>query len=126
MSDEDVRMLALPEIERAEERLAVISQDWALRAHYEQRIKAEMDERSWRADHLELWESERQKLEEEKQKLRERAEQAEQAARQAVLDMCELLGIAVTAERQALLEKLDLGGLEQLRQHLKQQRAWPA
>jgi hypothetical protein len=118
----------------------VISQDWALRAQYEQRIKAEMDERSWRADHLELWESERQKLEEEKQKLeeekqklRERAEQAEQAARQAeqaarqaVLDMCELLAIAVTAERQAHLEKLDLAGLEQLRQHLKQQRAWPA
>jgi hypothetical protein len=44
----------------------------------------------------------------------------------AVGDLCELLGIVLTAEQQAHLEALDLAGLAALRAHLKQHRAWPA
>ena len=40
--------------------------------------------------------------------------------RVAVMDLCEVLGISLT------MAQLDLGGLESLRQHLKQHRAWPA
>jgi hypothetical protein len=43
----------------------------------------------------------------------------------AVRDLCELLGIALTAEQQTHLDTLDLAGLGALRAHLKQHRAWP-
>jgi hypothetical protein len=43
----------------------------------------------------------------------------------AVGDLCELLGIVLTAEQQAHLEALDLAGLAALRAHLKQHRSWP-
>lgn len=46
--------------------------------------------------------------------------------RQALLDLCEVLGIEVTAERHAALAGMDLTQLGALRVHLKQQRAWPA
>ena len=45
--------------------------------------------------------------------------------RQAIVDLCELLGVEMTAERRAYLGALLLSELEELRQHLKQQRAWP-
>jgi hypothetical protein len=50
----------------------------------------------------------------------------ERGLRAAVRDLCELLGIALTAEQQAHIEALDLAGLGVLRAHLKQHRAWPA
>jgi len=46
--------------------------------------------------------------------------------RAAVADLCELLGVSLTAARQADLAALDLAGLEALRQHLKAHKAWPA
>jgi flagellar biosynthesis/type III secretory pathway protein FliH len=46
--------------------------------------------------------------------------------RAAVLDLCEVLGLELTEARKAHLAGLDVAGLEALRQHLKQHRAWPA
>jgi flagellar biosynthesis/type III secretory pathway protein FliH len=46
--------------------------------------------------------------------------------RAAVTDLCELLGIELTGERQARLAALDLAGLTALRQHLKTHRTWPS
>jgi flagellar biosynthesis/type III secretory pathway protein FliH len=43
----------------------------------------------------------------------------------AVQDLCEVLGIDLTEERQELLKRMDLPMLEALRTHLKQHRAWP-
>jgi hypothetical protein len=44
----------------------------------------------------------------------------------AVLDLCELLGVELSAERRAHLAALDLPGLEALRANLKATKAWPA
>jgi hypothetical protein len=46
--------------------------------------------------------------------------------RTAVADLCELLGIELTAEREAHLGTLDAAGLTALRQHLKAHKAWPS
>jgi uncharacterized protein len=46
--------------------------------------------------------------------------------RAAVLDLGELLGVAVTDEQRAQLEVMGVGELEGLRQALKQTRRWPA
>jgi hypothetical protein len=52
-------------------------------------------------------------------------ESAKKEAREAVKDLCEVLGIELSPERQQGLEKLDLPALSALRKHLKQHRAWP-
>ena len=44
--------------------------------------------------------------------------------RQAITDLCEVLGIELTPEREAQLRELDLEGLTALRTHLKRDRAW--
>jgi flagellar biosynthesis/type III secretory pathway protein FliH len=49
----------------------------------------------------------------------------EAALREAILDLCEVLGLAVTEERRADLQARDLPGLDALRTHLKTHRAWP-
>ncbi len=49
----------------------------------------------------------------------------EEAQRVAILDLCEVLGLAVTAEQHADLQARDLAGLEALRIHLKTHRSWP-
>jgi hypothetical protein len=46
--------------------------------------------------------------------------------RAAVETACDLLDIELTEARKAHLAGLDVAGLEALRQHLKQHRAWPA
>lgn len=46
--------------------------------------------------------------------------------REAVEDLCELLGVELTGERRAQVERLDLEGLEALRAHLKLHRGWPS
>ncbi len=46
-------------------------------------------------------------------------------ARAAIVDMCELLGIALSPAQREHLASLDLDGLSQLRGHLKQHQAWP-
>lgn len=43
-----------------------------------------------------------------------------------ILEVCELLGIDVTPERQAFLDGLNREGLAQLRQQIKTTRAWPS
>lgn len=48
-----------------------------------------------------------------------------EGVREAVEDLCELLAISLTDERRAYLARLDLAGLELLRQHLKRLRSWP-
>jgi hypothetical protein len=57
--------------------------------------------------------------------LREGREEVLRVARQAILDLCEVLGLAVTEERRADLQARDLPGLDALRTHLKTHRAWP-
>lgn len=52
-------------------------------------------------------------------------DEGRQALRAAIEDMAELLGLEVNASRRTALASLDLAGLESLRRHLKQQRAWP-
>jgi len=47
-------------------------------------------------------------------------------ARLAIEDVCELLGIELTADRRALLEQANLADLQTLRLKLKSQKAWPA
>ena len=44
--------------------------------------------------------------------------------RQAITDLCDVLGIELTPEREAQLRELDLEGLTALRTHLKRDRAW--
>lgn len=47
------------------------------------------------------------------------------AERRAVADLCKVLGIPRTPEREAWVQGLDLPRLGELRAHLKQRRAWP-
>ena len=54
-----------------------------------------------------------------------RAEGELKGVRMAVADLCEVLGITLTPAQQEYLAGLDLAGIEGLRQHLKQHRAWP-
>lgn len=49
----------------------------------------------------------------------------DEGLRAAVRDLCELLAIDLTAERSALVAKLDRVGLDTLRTHLKAERRWP-
>ena len=44
---------------------------------------------------------------------------------QAIMDVCEILGIELTPERRDQIEQLDAAQLSQLRTHLKSARAWP-
>jgi hypothetical protein len=48
-----------------------------------------------------------------------------QELREAVVDLCELLGIAVDAERLARLETASVEALVELKRHVKLHRAWP-
>jgi type I site-specific restriction endonuclease len=114
MTSAEVHELAMSDIEKAEEQLQVISQDRILRAQYEARMKAERDAIAWEQDHIDQWREEGERI------------GIEIGLRQAILDMSDLLGIAVSGERREWLETLDLGQLEQLRTQLKQTRAWPA
>ena len=43
---------------------------------------------------------------------------------QAIADLCEVFGVELTPEREALLKQLDLEQLTALRTHLKRTRAW--
>ena len=56
---------------------------------------------------------------------RGREEGREEGRREAVRDLCEVFGLALTAEQEADLARRDLDGLEQLRVDLKRTRAWP-
>lgn len=47
------------------------------------------------------------------------------AERRMMADLCDVLGIAYTPEREAWVRGLDLVQLASLRAHLKQRRAWP-
>lgn len=49
----------------------------------------------------------------------------EREARLAIADICEMLGLELTAARRGHLEQLNLQGLEALRAHLKTHRMWP-
>ncbi|XXX78780.1 Uma2 family endonuclease [Sorangium sp. So ce134] len=48
-----------------------------------------------------------------------------QGLRAAVKDVCELLGIALSPEREAALDAMDEAALGALREHLKHHRRWP-
>lgn len=50
----------------------------------------------------------------------------EKTLRQAVMDLCEVVGVEITPQRRAQIQELDMEGLERLRQGLKQTRAWPS
>ena len=45
--------------------------------------------------------------------------------RLVVADLCEVLGVDLTAEREGMLQRLDLEQITELRAHLKRDRAWP-
>ena len=47
-----------------------------------------------------------------------------QGLQQAITDLCEVLGIELTPERRAQIERLDLAQLAELRVHLKSTRTW--
>jgi hypothetical protein len=49
----------------------------------------------------------------------------EEGLRAAICDLCEVFSVQLTPARQEHLTGLDLAGLEALRAHLKQHRAWP-
>src|SRR5438445_680724 len=95
----------MSEIEKAEEQLRIISQDRALRAQYEARMKAQRDAIAWEKDHEDKWKAE--------------------GKREALLTACELLGIVVSPERSAELALLNLERLDQLLQQIKKDRVWP-
>ena len=59
-----------------------------------------------------------------KGELRGKLEGKLEGARQTITDLCEVLGIELTTEREAQLRELDLEGLTALRTHLKRDRAW--
>ncbi|WP_437611801.1 Uma2 family endonuclease [Sorangium sp. So ce834] len=54
-----------------------------------------------------------------------RDEGRRQGLRAAVRDLCELLGIALSPEREASLDAMDEAALGALREHLKRDRRWP-
>ena len=49
----------------------------------------------------------------------------DEGLRAAVLDLCEVFEIELTAERRAFVEQLDRAGLDMLRARLKGERRWP-
>ena len=49
----------------------------------------------------------------------------ERGERKAILGICEVLGLTVSLEQKASLDRMDLLDLEQLSEHLKQHRSWP-
>lgn len=51
-------------------------------------------------------------------------EEGLRVARAAVRDLCELLDIPLTPERQAALAEMDIGSLDSLRERLKRERRW--
>jgi predicted transposase YdaD len=53
-----------------------------------------------------------------------RQEGKQEGLQQAILDLCEVMGIELTPQRRAQLEQLDLAQLHQLRAHLKSTRTW--
>ena len=53
------------------------------------------------------------------------AEGERKGLQQAIMDLCEILGIELTPERRAHIEQLDPAQLSQIRTHLKSARAWP-
>lgn len=55
----------------------------------------------------------------------EREEGREQGLRQAILDVCELVGVEVTDARRAALETMNAKALDALRIVLKRDRQWP-
>ena len=77
-----------------------------------------------------------QMVEQETQRLRDegksdglrkgKADGLREGLREAVVDLCELLGIELTEARQQQLADLDLVGLRSLRAQLKAARSWPA
>ncbi len=113
--------MGLPELVQAEEKLRVISQDGNLRDLYEQRMKVQRDAIAWKKDHIADW------LEQGEKAGLEKGKKAglEEGLREAIGDMCELLGIELTAPRRALLETLDTAALKSFRDRLKASRAWP-
>ena len=52
-------------------------------------------------------------------------QEGERRLREAIVDLCEVLGVDLTAEQHAHLAALDLTALEALRAHLKAHKAWP-
>jgi hypothetical protein len=46
-------------------------------------------------------------------------------ARVALTDLCEAYGVALTPEREAWIQSAELRLLDELRAHLKRERAWP-
>lgn len=47
------------------------------------------------------------------------------ARQEAIQDLCEVMGIAVSPEQSEALARMSLSDLEALRQHIKTQRRWP-
>ncbi|MCS6900433.1 MAG: hypothetical protein RMJ98_12345, partial [Myxococcales bacterium] len=98
------------------------------RAAEEQRRAAEERERAAQ-EQAERERTERLAAEEQRRAAEEREraaqEQALADAQQAVVDLCEVLRIDVTEERQTFLTTLDLAALRALRAQLKSTGCWP-
>ena len=109
MTQEEVQRLGVPEIMEAERKLELISQDRELRIEYERRRMAHHDAVSLTRD------SRYEGLREGKK----------ETLAEAIVDMCELLGLPVSPQQKAKVDGMDLAELEKLRLHLKQTRSWP-
>jgi hypothetical protein len=75
------------------------------------------------------WEATKQEARDEGQKQgfdAGRRQERERSLREAIGDLCELLGLALSAAQQGQLASLDLTSLEALRAHLKTHKTWPA
>ena len=88
--------------------------------------------RRWLMDFEQVVQAEIRKIQAEGERLGKaegerlgKAEGERLGLRVAVRDLCEVLGITLTAEQQAQIDSLDLDGLRALRAHLKSARAWP-
>lgn len=75
-------------------------------------------------DEVRLMDSELYKSIFAKGKQEGKQEGRQEGLQQAILDLCEILGIKLTRERRAQLKRLDLEQLSALRMHLKAHRTW--
>ncbi len=129
MTAEQAARLGVPEIEEAERKLVMISQSRKLQVAYERRVMAQHDAVALMKDPLTI--ARREALQEGQEKGerlgQEKGERLgrEESLRLWIADMCELLGVDLTADRRAQIEQMDLDKLRELRAALKSARAWP-
>lgn len=134
MSPDEIAGLAMPELLEAEEKLTMISQEERLRIQHEQWEKALRDQASFEQDWIAFGQRKGHELglkEGVKEGIKKGIKRGIKKGRTeglqtAVLDLCEVLGISLSAAQLQQIEGMDADALTALRAHLKRHRAWPA